>query len=175
MRLPETNQGLIKVQPLLESLLRWLSRRLGREERGPRRGTCIEICRMSRCLCPVVWSAMVTHSALSDSSRKTTSLSFVAFERLIEADLGSSRNRSQLPMRIWVPDGPTTQTPVNVERLKGARAPLHKRYRQRDILLEGPCQREFPELDTTWYEQQPVCDWPNPSSQIKAQGPSKRR
>ena len=73
-----------------------------------------------------------------------------------------------------MPDGPTKQTPVDVERFKGIRAPLHKRHSQRGILLAEPRQCKFPEVDTTWYGQQPVCDWPNPSPHIKAQASSKR-
>ena len=57
----------------------------------------IEIRRRSLCSCPIVLSARVTQSTLRDLSRKDTSLSFVAFERVNEVDLGSSKTEVSYP------------------------------------------------------------------------------
>jgi hypothetical protein len=64
-------------------------------------GMWIVICRRFRCLGAMVWSALTTHSILRDPGRKTTSLSFVAFEKSIGADVDSP-GRSKLSVRTQV-------------------------------------------------------------------------
>ena len=92
---------------------------------------------------------MKTHSALLDlSDRNTTSLSFVAFERSIEADPDSTRSRSKLLERTLIPNGRTIRVVSDLERFKGIRALLQQRCYQNRISLAKPRQNEFPEVDT---------------------------
>jgi hypothetical protein len=77
----------------------------------------------------------MVHSTLSDRGRKTTSASFVAFERSIKAGLDSPGNRSKLLVWVRMPNGRTNEVTGNAERFKGIRTPLHQRcYRQKVFL-----------------------------------------
>ena len=58
------------------------------------------ICRRYRCLGVMVRSAMVIHSMICDPGRKTTSRSFVAFERSSEVRSDQTRNRFKLLVKI---------------------------------------------------------------------------
>ena len=72
---------------------------------------------------------MVIQSSLSEITRKARFLSLVAFRRLSEADLGSARNRSKLPVLMDLLNGRTAVT-SDIERLEGMRTFPHQRHRQ---------------------------------------------
>ena len=92
MRLPEIDQGSIKVQPLLKSP--FSDRNEGQIERHNDRDPS----EISMFLSDV-WSVRVIHSTPFNPGRKTISPTLVALERSNEADLGSSGNRSELLVR----------------------------------------------------------------------------
>jgi hypothetical protein len=83
------------------------------------------ICRKSRWLCVMVRSAAITHPTTRGLGRKTTSLSFVAFERLIDADPGSPRNRGKLSVRTQIQNVRTGEVPSNMEEFEGMSTRLH--------------------------------------------------
>jgi hypothetical protein len=66
------------------------------------RGIRIVICRKSRCLGVMVWSASTAHPTFHESSRNTTPLSFVAFKRLIEGGVDQPENGSELSVRAQI-------------------------------------------------------------------------
>ena len=110
------------------------------------RGT--KICRRSRCSGVMVSSAVGIHSALHESGRNPTSLSFVAFERSIGADLDPSTNGNELSVRTQVSNGRTREVTGNTEGFEGMRAPFHQRHHQRKIFVVKPRPNELPEVDT---------------------------
>ena len=68
---------------------------VGLASMGEQQSAKIMTCRRSRCSGVMVRSEMAIHSTLHDTSRNTTSLSFVAFERSIEPNPGSPGNGSK--------------------------------------------------------------------------------
>ena len=49
----------------------------------------------------MVWSVVMIHVTDGGSGRKTTSLSFVAFERSMEVKLESPVNKGKLWLQLW--------------------------------------------------------------------------
>ena len=72
----------------------------------------------------------MTHSTHRDLGRKATSLSFIAFERSIKAELGPPGNRSKLWVWTQMPTGRTIQLPINIEGFEGMGTLLDQRRRQ---------------------------------------------
>jgi len=68
----------------------------------------------------------MTHSTPCESIRKVTSLSLVAFERSIEVDPKSARNRSKLSAWTQIRDERTKQVASDVEGLEGMRTLPHQ-------------------------------------------------
>ena len=147
-RVEHDSQSWIKRRSISNHGPRCVSRMLRTPARVQDQGTCIVICRRFRCLGVMVWSALTTHWTLHDPGRKTTSLSFVAFERSIGADVDSP-GRSKLSVRTHVPTERTTQVPSNLEGFEGMNARLHHRRCQPKVFLVRPRQSELPEVNTT--------------------------
>jgi hypothetical protein len=67
---------------------------------------------------------MTIHLTLHSPGRKTTSWSFIAFERSIEAGSDSPGNRSKLPMQILTSIRHTLKLQSNIEGFEGMGALL---------------------------------------------------
>jgi hypothetical protein len=117
---------------------------------------------------------MVTHSTSRGLGWKTTSLSFVAFERSIEAELDSPGNRSKFLVRTQKPSGRTVLFPINIEGFEGLRTPLHQRRCQRNFLGRAR-QSELSEVDTSREGQQLMGDIFRPTCQREPKGSGKYR
>ena len=120
----------------------------------------------------MVWSATVIHSMFRDPGRKFTSLSPLAFERSIEAALGSTRNGRSVTTQVRNRERPTRKATHNIQTFKGIGAPHHQLHYPWKIFLAVPRERELSEVKTVRQVQQSARSVSHPSEYVKAERPS---
>ena len=115
----------------------------------------MEIFRRSLCPGVMVLSALVIHTTSSSSGQNATSLSFVVFDRSIEAADGCASENSSQALALSQKQNKRT-TASYFEIFKGIRTPFHQSHYPLEVFPSVPRANEFPKADGVWQAQQPA-------------------